>query len=218
MAGEVYEPETIEYLTSQCREGDVVHAGTYFGDFLPALARACAPGQVIWAFEPNLENWLCALITAHINHLQNVRLTQAGLSDRAGTGRLLTTDEGGQSLGGSSRLLDYCDHPSISRAAEVPLVTIDETVPEDRHVAAIHLDVEGSEGEALAGALRTIQRCRPALVLESVPHGEWFSDAILELGYRAEQMIEGNSVFAAVAATHPTGFRVTATELKAHHL
>jgi hypothetical protein len=56
LAGEVWEPTTIEFLMSYGSHGDIVHAGAYFGDFLPALSRSCAPGAKVWAFEPNPEN------------------------------------------------------------------------------------------------------------------------------------------------------------------
>jgi hypothetical protein len=52
LSGKVYEPETIAFLTSHCGKGDVIHGGTFFGDFIPALSRALAPGYKLWAFEP----------------------------------------------------------------------------------------------------------------------------------------------------------------------
>ena len=39
LSKKVYEPDTIEYMLKNCKSGDVVHAGTYFGDFLPALSK-----------------------------------------------------------------------------------------------------------------------------------------------------------------------------------
>ncbi len=53
LSNDVYEPKTIEYILSNCNNGDVIHAGTYFGDFLPALAKGLASDAKIWAFEPN---------------------------------------------------------------------------------------------------------------------------------------------------------------------
>jgi hypothetical protein len=79
LTGRVWESETIEFITTRCGDGDVVHAGTYFGDFLPALSKACRPDARVWAFEPNTENYRCAKITIGLNGLQNVVLTNAGL-------------------------------------------------------------------------------------------------------------------------------------------
>lgn len=60
LSGEVYEPETIEFMRVNCGDGDVVHAGAYFGDFLPALSAGMSAGGKVWAFEPNFENYYCA--------------------------------------------------------------------------------------------------------------------------------------------------------------
>ena len=64
MSGGIWEPETIRYMTANCAGGDIVHAGTYFGDFIPALPMACSVGTKLWAFEPNPENYRRSLGTA----------------------------------------------------------------------------------------------------------------------------------------------------------
>src|SRR2546429_648934 len=49
--GRVYEPETVQFIRSHAGEGSVVHAGAFFGDFLPALATVLDAGAALWAFE-----------------------------------------------------------------------------------------------------------------------------------------------------------------------
>ena len=71
--GKVWEGATIELIARHAGEGDLVHAGTYFGDFLPALAAAVAPGAMIWAFEPHAENFRCSEVTLLLNGIRNVR-------------------------------------------------------------------------------------------------------------------------------------------------
>lgn len=68
----------------------------------------------------------------------------------------------------------------------VHVVAIDSIVPAGQHVGLIKLDVEGMEGEAIAGALDTIARCRPELFVEI-----WEQDklerilaALVTLGYK----------------------------------
>src|SRR5690606_36519209 len=67
LAGEVHELRTIQFIIAHAGDGDIVHAGSYFGDFLPALSNNCAPNAKIWTFEPNDENYRCSLITIPIN-------------------------------------------------------------------------------------------------------------------------------------------------------
>ena len=184
LAGDVWEPEIIEFLMSSCGDGDVVHAGTFFGDFLPALSQSSAQGSRVWAFEPNPENYRCALITTHINGLQNVELINAGLGERRGSLQMITVDTDGRPLGGGSRMVQQTDEDGAEGSITVEVVTVDEVIPSERMISIIQLDVEGFEKPALAGALKTIRRCKPILILESLPDEDWLTTNILQLGYR----------------------------------
>jgi FkbM family methyltransferase len=197
LKGEIYEPNTIEFMRAHCATGDIVHAGTYFGDFLPGLSQACR-GK-IWAFEPNLENYRCARITMLLNDLNNVELCRAGLGSARETRALLTADPDGLARGGSSTFVTGPAMPE-GRIEMVPMVTIDEAVPPDRPVSIIQLDLEGFELPALEGALKTIVRCRPVILLEVLADSnlfsdEWFTNNVLKPGYRMTGTIHGNAVF-----------------------
>lgn len=201
LSGGVYEPQTIEFLMTNSSGGDIIHAGTYFGDFLPALSRVCRRNCKIWAFEPNPENYKCAKITMLINDLGNVSIEQAGLGEKASTMALRTIDERGNALGGASTLESGRPTASCMKGASpVRIVAVDDFVPAHRRIKILQLDVEGHERQALAGSLETIRRWRPILVLEVWPEStlvesNWFSENILGLGYRNTDKIHGNYVF-----------------------
>ena len=196
---DVYEPETIEFMVSNCHGGDIVHAGTYFGDFLPALSHGVALHSKIWAFEPNPENYRCTKITLEINGVENVVLKEAGLGAKEESLFIKTISEDGLPLGGASKIVT--DSPPDLAGVEVAkITTIDTTIDTDRDISIIQLDVEGHEKEALAGALKTIQRCLPIIIIEILPNSvllnsNWFAENILSLGYRKIRKIHGNSVF-----------------------
>lgn len=195
LAGDIWEPETIEFLTSHCEGGDIIHAGPFFGDFLPALSQSLTPGTKVWAFEPNPENYRCALITTYINGIQKmIELMNAGLGERRGSLSMITADADGRSLGGSSRIVGKSTEEG---STTVQIVTIDEIIPSNRKISIIQLDVEGFEKPALSGALQTIQRCRPTIILETVPEESWLSENILHLGYRIEGTLHDNTVLRA---------------------
>ena len=195
MAGGVWEADTVAYLTSNDTDDDVVHAGAFFGDFLPALAQSRAAGATVWAFEPNPENYRCALITTHINELNNVVLANSGLGEKQASLPLLVSDSSGRSLGGASRIVGESDaNEGRGSSTLVKIVTIDEAVPSDRNVATIHLDVEGYEKSALMGALNTIRRCHPTLVLETLPDQSWISTVLTPLGYQVVGQVHNNTI------------------------
>jgi FkbM family methyltransferase len=174
--------------------GDVVHAGTFFGDFLPALGSS---GEgLVWAFEPNRESYRCARITTELNALENVRLTHAALSDTPGEASLITSDREGRASGGGSRLASGAADGRGHETEAVPLLTVDEVVPPGRQVGVVQLDVEGHEQQALLGAMLTIERCRPLLILETVPARDWM-EAHLPAYNRATVLAFGNTVLEA---------------------
>ena len=196
-AGDVYEPDTIDVITRHCGTGDVIHAGTYFGDLVPALSKGLATGATLWAFEPNRESFRCASITIALNGLTNVSLTHAGLGAICGMASIRMQDQTGRDLGGCSRIVP--DDSQLPGCERVTVTTVDATVGAERAVSVLQLDVEGHEREALEGALKTIARCRPLLILELQPgtrllESTWFADHILALGYHQTRTVHGNVV------------------------
>jgi FkbM family methyltransferase len=194
LEGRVWERATLELMRTVDSAGDIVHAGTYYGDFLPALARSRADGAVVWAFEPGAENHRCTEITIGLNDLANVVLTRAGLTEHSGHARLAIGGRNGVSLGGSSSVIQDPARARWWDSEEVPMVALDDVVPADRRVALIQLDVEGHEKEALLGGLRTIERCRPLIILESLPRAAWLEEHLTPLGYGVRESIEHNTV------------------------
>ncbi len=91
----VWESETLELIRGVASDADIVHAGTFFGDFVPALSRSRAKGATVWAFEPGGENHRCTEITIMLNKLENVVLTHAGLDAKGGSALLATGDREG---------------------------------------------------------------------------------------------------------------------------
>lgn len=154
VAGKRYEPQTHSLVQAIFRQrtGGMVHAGTYFGDMLPAFARAC-PGT-LWAFEPVLEHYLLARLCVQANDLQSVMLFHAGLGAAPGPARMDTGQV--RHRGGGARV-----------AAEGQLTTLlaldTLRLP---GLAVIHLDLEGYELPALQGAARTIAEHRPTILVE----------------------------------------------------
>lgn len=181
MRGKVWEHDTIKFICKHA-DGDIVHAGTYFGDFLPALSKA-AGANLIWAFEPVHENFRCAEITVRLNDLKNVRLHNAALGSSETPLSFKTVDDKGKSLGGSS-------HASEAGTTTVPQMVLDRVIPSDRKVTVLQLDVEHFEGDVLRGARELVRRNRPIIILENVPEG--FAE---EAGYVRTCTIHGNAIF-----------------------
>jgi FkbM family methyltransferase len=187
----VWEADTLNFLRWCDPAGDVLHAGTFFGDFLPALAHTRDGGALVWAFEPGAENFRCTQITIELNDLDNVVLVNRGLGAAGGRALLATGDRRGVPLGGGSKLLADPARAHWWENEQVELVAADDVIGEERAVAAIHLDVEGYERQALEGALGLISRCRPPIIVESLPAALVEQD-LAPLGYRLDGGLDWN--------------------------
>ena len=195
MKGGIFEPDTIEFMIANAKEGDIVHAGTFFGDFLPGISKGMSELSKIWAFEPNPESYRCAKITMIINAIDNVELLQAGLGEKTSRVKILTKDKKGTSLGGSSTIVEEME--GKGNFEEIRIVAIDDIVPVDRDVSIIQLDIEGYEQQALMGAVETIKRCRPILILEDdtkITKSKWFKENISPLNYTITEKLHYNTV------------------------
>jgi FkbM family methyltransferase len=203
LEGGVWEPRTIAFIRENCGAGDVVHAGAYFGDFLPGISTALARSARLWAFEPARENFACARETATLNGLTNVTLLNAALGDSTGIARLCVGSPGMPSKGGTARLVHHQKEGFLYEEAQV--AKIDEVIPADRSVSILQLDVEGYEQQALAGAIETIRRCRPILIVEHLPKDRsWFEAHILPLGYSISGKLHSNIIVAPTDNLTPT--------------
>ena len=188
--GQVWEPETIAFMRDNCGGGDIIHAGTYFGDFLPGLSAAISDRALLWAFEPNKENYRCASITVELNALHHrVKLTHAALGPKEGAVMLSVVDDSGRSIGGMS-------HVNERGNESVTQIALDGFIPGDRLISILQLDVEGYEEGALRGGEHLIRRAKPILILETVPTSDWFKKLLGDCGYVFETKVAGNSVFA----------------------
>ena len=155
-----------------------VQAGGHIGIYPAKLAARFA---AVHTFEPEPENFRClARNTATLGNVVS-RNCFLGADSRHRELRRHSKSSGGHQTG-----------DVVSRGT--PTVSIDELRLDD--VDAVFLDVEGFEGEILKGARKTIERCRPLLVLEENRQGRKYGNAIGDLE----------------AMMRPLGYRLAARE------
>jgi FkbM family methyltransferase len=198
LSGGVWERATLDYMRAHVRGQDIAHAGMYFGDFLPALAAVLGRGGWLrragwlYGFEPNRENFACAQWTCVLNGLRNVRLSSLGLGETRQQVPLQIADEQGLPQGGASRIVTR--KQAGNGAYMVEIAPLDELLPAEADIGILHLDVEGYEAPALMGGLKTIRRCKPILILETVPP-EVVEAHLAPLGYRRVATVDNNTIF-----------------------
>jgi|694.fasta_scaffold71882_2 FkbM family methyltransferase len=179
LEGGVHEDTTIEYLRSI--GGNIIHAGTGFGDFLPAL-KDC---DSVWTFEPNTLMYQSSLETISLNNISNVKLFSDALGDYNGIAKLKKIDEDGIEMGPRSEM--------SNDGVEVKIVKLDSVIPKDCKISLIHLDLEGYEFKALNGAKEIIERDRPIIVLEIDTRAVDYNNFMSALDYVTHKQLIFNS-------------------------
>jgi FkbM family methyltransferase len=167
-----YEPLTHHLIVHLLKEypGNLLHAGTFFGDMLPDFSRACRPDGKVYAFEPLLENYVLARLTVDHNHLDNVALFNSALGEQLAPCRISRGNNSGLHAGGASKVAQEGDLSST-------MVTVDSL--NLTQLSILQLDVEGHELPALRGAKQTITTHRPIIMLEDNDRncGEFLGEA-----------------------------------------
>ena len=179
LEGGIHEDTTIEYLKSV--GGNIIHAGSGFGDFLPALKNC----NKVWAFEPNTLMYESSLETISLNNLVNVEIFPFALGRYDGYSNLKHIDEKGLEMGPRSEISDY--------GIKVKIVKLDSIIPKDIKVSLIHLDLEGYEFAALNGAKEIIERDKPIIVLEIDTRAVDYNNFMLSINYVPHKQLIFNS-------------------------
>lgn len=196
LLGEVWEAETLDRIRHHAAltpERDIVDAGAYFGDFLPALSRCLGPGAKVWTVEPNTDSFACARWTIEINGLANVDLRNVALGDRPHQA-LMQVRDGSTELGGASTIVDQDAALDRAEVQDIEIVTLDSLIA-GRPVSVIHLDVEDYTAPALAGAMTTIETSRPLIIVEHDLQDGEVKETLRALGYARTGSVDKNSVY-----------------------
>lgn len=162
-----YEPETFLLWTHLSRGARVVlDIGANTGVF-SLLAAAHAPGAYVHAFEPVPR--IADLLRGNValNSALRISVHQVAIGESSGTADLF--DPGGDNCYSASLSSSFL--PGRKTVQSVRVATVDEFVndAEVRDIDLMKIDVEGYEAEALAGAMGTISKYRPAIIIEILP-------------------------------------------------
>lgn len=161
----IHEPEVASALCRHVREGmTVADIGANHGYFTILCSSLARPGGMVYAFEPEPENFRLLRDTIDANGLDNVEAHQLAVWSRSETRTLNLAEP----LGGRHSLVSS----RSDRTIEVEAVALDDFVQDNdiESVEIVKIDVEGGELEVLDGMTSLIERCGPLVLCEF--HGD----------------------------------------------
>jgi len=182
-----YEP-FLEILDSIVKPGDVFYdCGANQGIFTLAAAKLVGNKGKVFSFEPQPYATRCIEDNLELNSLDNVTVTEAAVSDQAGS----VTLDVSQSNVAASIVNDFGGVNTL----KVETVKLDDVADEyDEMPDVIKLDVEGAEFMALQGAVEILDAFKPTLILEvwdaADAHSQQSHEFLEVRGYRAHLIRE----------------------------
>lgn len=162
----VYSPGELRFYEQLLTEGCVViEAGASFGVNTVPLAKIVGPRGRVYSFEPQRLFYQMLCGNAALNNLTNVHAFNVALGSTPGTIPVAVLDvEHFNNFGGLDLRREV---PEGTDREMVPVMRLDDIIPEGQPVHLLQLDAEGMEPDILAGAQRVISESRPAIYVEA---------------------------------------------------
>jgi FkbM family methyltransferase len=176
------DPAELRFVRDSLRPGQVaVDVGCHKGAYAYWMRRRVGPSGAVFAFEPQPRQ------VAYLRELfgsmaySNVLLVPMALSDRVGRCALNMPSGSGKTHGATLEQRSRCREPSGTNHAvamvesasarptyiDVDVTTLDKFFADQpRGPDCLKIDVEGHESAVLAGGRQTLERYRPALLIE----------------------------------------------------
>lgn len=184
--GDYFDPDGMTFLERYLRPGDVfVDAGANIGAYTILAAKLIGTGGSVHAFEPAQELAEEFRRNVKLNRIEDIaHLEQVALSDHAGWVGFRSDRDVSNAIAVSGDPQDTVERVRCGR--------LDDLLPEV-DIAAIKLDVEGSEVAALHGFARHLQQGNPPVILLEVFYNQLerqgaslpeLLDLVGEAGYR----------------------------------
>jgi FkbM family methyltransferase len=174
---EIYDRQAFEVMGQVLSpKSCCIDIGCHKGQFLTEYMN-CAPKGTHFAFEP-----IPYLYEQLLKNFQSAKIYNYALSDKSGeTSFYVLPDK--PALSGLNRR-ETIQQELTREKITVRTERLDDVIPPELKFDYIKIDVEGAEGLVISGALNTIKRNKPYIVIE---HGE---DSSLLFGISSEDIYE----------------------------
>ena len=176
--GLVWEPHIVKLFKKYVKEGEtVIDIGGHIGTHTILLSRLVGTKGKVHVFEPQTKLFTELAVNTNLNNCNNVIPHRVALGSKEGEAFIAHPCSFNEGMG------------QISHSGErVQVKTLDSFNLSD--VSLIKIDIEGYEIEALKGAMATLQRNKPVMIVEvfSGPECATRLNFIRSLGYKVSHL------------------------------
>jgi FkbM family methyltransferase len=160
-----WEPEEGDHLRSCLSPGmQVLDVGANVGYTALVMAGAVGDQGLVIALEPEPFNFQLLCLNLSRNGADNVIPIHTAAGERTGSIELERSfDNTGDHRTGP--------HPVGIAGIGVPMIALDDLLPADQAIDFVFVDAQGYDHRVLMGMTKTIERCRPPMLVEFWPVG-----------------------------------------------
>lgn len=186
----VKDSNEIGFALKHIQKGDtVIDIGCHKGGYLYWLERGVGKNGQVFGFEPQIKLFDYLQKIKHLQSYHNITLENKGLSIKEGTASFfIPKTKSGTSPGAS---IEASEDTVLHKKVEIDITTLDKYFFEQKTFPSlIKLDVEGHERKVLAGGLKLLEACHPAIIMECenrhLKHETIFDvfNLLLKIGYK----------------------------------
>lgn len=156
-----------EYIKEYIKGKLFLDAGAYLGDTSILLLKKYNP-SIVYAYEPVFENYEKVKDTIRRNSTDKIELIDKGLGDKNEEIDIYIDSEELASCSTNNSIVN-----NLGRKVKIQITTIDDEC-KSKTVGLIKMDIEGAEYGAIKGALDTIKRDKPVLLISLYHTGKDF--------------------------------------------
>jgi FkbM family methyltransferase len=187
-----FELDEISFVNNTLKDGDVfIDIGSNIGLFSLIASNLVGRNGKVISFEPSPKTFKRLEENIELNELQNVKLNNIGLSDKKGTLKLHVSENGHDAW---DTFATDINNIKYQNSIEVNINTLDNEIENIgvNNIKLIKIDVEGWEKFVLLGAIETIKKFSPILLIEFTAENTENAgynvleiyDIVTNLGYR----------------------------------
>jgi FkbM family methyltransferase len=179
-----FEPNELTWVSQTLTEGmTVIDVGAHMGVYSTIASRLVGESGLVIALEPSIREFKRLAFHVTLNDLQNVRCVQVAASDFSGEAilKIAWEENSGHNTFGDF----FSTSVELASTEVVRTQTLDALVAAEglERVDLIKIDVEGHELRVLAGAVETLTRFRPRVLIEV------FEETLRRQGTSADEVL-----------------------------
>jgi FkbM family methyltransferase len=182
----------VKRVLTVSRNDVFVDVGAHIGSYAIPIAKKA---QKVIAFEPNKDSFDLLTKNIALNHLTNIEAHNTAASKKRGAVPFMYGHESIYSMiinSGQSMNVEVTENVKPNSNDDIHLVNttdLDSVLLKEDRVDWIKIDVEGHEVDALEGAIQTIRKHKPKIIIEIWPRNvAKIKTMVYSFGYSIEQI------------------------------